>query len=176
MSEELVASLEQYLPQLIRLADRNISERLQGKVEAEDIAASVCRTFIRRYREDDFHIDSEPELWKLLVTITLNKTRNKARHFSAARRDVSREHGLDGAGLVVAMQTPPSPEEALQFLETIAILEEGLDDIGIQVLQLLLEGESQVAIAKRLNISTRTVSRKLVAIRKELGETASGSG
>lgn len=170
MSRELVESLEDYLPKLIRLADRNISERFKGKIEAEDVAASVCRTFIRHYGNSDFHIDNDEDLWKLLVTITLTKTRNKVRHHTAEKRDVGREYALDQPGLVAALNSPPGPDEAAEFVDTLTVLQERLDDeVASKVLQLLLEGEKQVDIAKKLNIVPRTVQRKKAMIQEELG-------
>src|SRR5690349_15068878 len=78
--------LMRYLPKLIGLAKKNMTSQLQQKVGAEDVGQTVLRTVLRRAQEGKMKIDQSEEFWKQLVTITRNKVRKKARHFSAQKR------------------------------------------------------------------------------------------
>lgn len=167
--DELLAALERYLPRLIQLADKSISERYRAKIEAEDVAASVCRTFIRHVGKGSFRIENDEDLWKLLVTITLNKARNKARGFSTEKRDVSQEVAFEDPGLIAALRSHPSPVEAAEFVDMLSVLAARLDDeMATQVLLGLVNGKKVIEIAGELGVTTKTVQRKKVRIREEL--------
>ena len=168
MPDEITPLLEKYIPQLVRLADLNIGSHLRGKVEADDVVASACRTFLRRYGSRSFRVDAEADVWKLLVAISLNKVRQKARRLSAEKRDIRRECSVERLDLVQSLRTPPGPAEAAEFADLVTVVASALDRVAAQVLQLVLEGETRAEIAEHLGISTRTVSRKLAVIRDEL--------
>src|SRR5438105_2600607 len=57
-NEEAARQLfDRYVSQLVALARRRISQRIAGRVDAEDIVQSVFRTFFHRVREGQFHIE-----------------------------------------------------------------------------------------------------------------------
>ena len=65
----------------------------------------------------------------------------------------------------------PSPDFALRLAEAIQILVHSLGDQTLQTIaQRKLEGYSNEDIANELNVSTRTVVRKLARIRQEWDE------
>src|SRR5205823_4096100 len=74
-NEEAARQLfDRYVTQLVALARRRISQRIAGRVDAEDIVQSVFRTFFHRVREGQFHIEDPDDLCKLLARITVHKT------------------------------------------------------------------------------------------------------
>ena len=112
------AVFAKYAEQLARLAEQNLSPRVARRVDGADVVQSVFRTFFHRAERGDFQIRSSAELWKLLVQITLNKSRQQGRRNSAGLRDVRRE--ADDSGLLPALaDDQPSPEDALLLNELI---------------------------------------------------------
>src|SRR5688572_1750619 len=85
------AIYERYAERLIRLARSRISERLSARIEAEDVVQSVFRTFFGRIQDNRFTFEAEDDLWKLLVSMTMNKLRNQVDWHTAAKRDVGAE-------------------------------------------------------------------------------------
>ncbi len=97
--------------------------------------------------------------------MALNKVRNRVRFNEAGIRDVRRSEGneelLEGV-------PDPTPEEAVAFEDMLQGISSALSDEVRSVLQLILEGYSVVEIAENLNVSTKTVSRRKSAIRREI--------
>jgi RNA polymerase sigma-70 factor (ECF subfamily) len=82
---------EQYSQRLVRLAGNHIHPALIKRFDGEDVVQSVFRTYFRRQDAGEFAIEHTQQLWKLLVTITLCKTRSYARRHTADRRDARAE-------------------------------------------------------------------------------------
>src|SRR6516162_16394 len=93
-AEEIFA---RYAQRLTALAEQHLSRKLAARLDGQDVVQSVFRTFFRRSAAGEFRIDSSDELWRLLVQITLQKARAKARHHTAAVRDVTAEAPGGGA-------------------------------------------------------------------------------
>ena len=80
-----------YADRLWSLARTQIGHRLGRRFDADDVVQSVFRTFLRRTRDGEFAIDQSARLWQLLVKITINKVRRKAKFHKAAKRNVGLE-------------------------------------------------------------------------------------
>lgn len=160
---ELDRLFETYLPKLVRLADGRISERFKSKFDSDDIAATVCRSVFRRFREGKFVFDDDAEFWRLLVTIAKRKISNKVRHYSTVRRSVAQE--ISEVASVLLEAPEPSAEDVVAFEESLRILNEQLDDERRQVLLLRMEGREYHEIADIMGISERTVRRKMTLIK-----------
>ena len=158
---------EQYGDAMRRVAERQIAARLRTRVDADDIVQSVCRTFFRRIGEGQFDISDSESLWRLLLTITLNKARMQARFHTRGRRSVGREQSLPEHG---AFQ--PSQSEAVladvDFTDLLEFVFQHLDDEQKQILTMSLDGKQQTEIAQALNCSERTVRRMRGRIREQL--------
>ena len=160
---------ERYSKQLADLAQRHLSTRLQRRMDGEDIAQSVLRTFFRRSELGEFRFDNSTDLWKLLVTITLKKVHNKARHHHAERRDLSREHeSLDAAAELPVLARGPSPAEAAELLDQVDWMLEGMTDTHREIFFLIVQGYSRTEVAEKLNVSRMTVHRVLDLLRDKL--------
>ena len=63
---------------------------LASRVDPEDIVQSVFRSFFQRAITDAYSVPAGQDLWKLLLTIALNKVRSQGVYHRAAKRDVLR--------------------------------------------------------------------------------------
>jgi RNA polymerase sigma-70 factor (ECF subfamily) len=159
-----------YSERLIRLARLRISERLASRIEAEDVVQSVFRTFFGRMRNRRFGFEEESDLWKLLVSMTLNKLRNKVDWHTAAKRDVRAEHSIDADRQALpsafdADGQSPSPSAVIAFLDLLEDFMSRLRDTDRRILELRLDGYSQQEIAQEMGCTERTVRRVLERIR-----------
>jgi RNA polymerase sigma-70 factor (ECF subfamily) len=58
---------ERFAGRLIRLAQKNMSRKLQRKVDPEDVAQSVLKSGILRLRDGHFDVGDWDGLWGLMV-------------------------------------------------------------------------------------------------------------
>jgi RNA polymerase sigma-70 factor (ECF subfamily) len=158
-----------YSDRLVRLASKRISEKLAGRIEAEDVVQSVFRTFFGRAQDHRFTFENADDLWKLLVSMTLNKLRNKVDFHTAAKRDVSQEKQLAGS-----KSTPsafdhsgdePSPEAVVAFLDLLENFMSQLREGDRRILELRLQGMTQDEVAREVGCTERTVRRTLERIK-----------
>lgn len=174
------AVLSSYLPKLIRLAERNLSPQLRRKVDENDITATVLRTVIRRAREGKIAIEESKDFWRLLVAITLNKVRRKARYWKAKKRSISREQelGPDGPSIEQLaiddeiMQGEPTEADGEALVQTLDLLTSRLNEPCQRVLSLKIEGLNHIQIAEQMEISTRSVTRHVATIQEAMRQVS----
>jgi RNA polymerase sigma-70 factor, ECF subfamily len=165
-AEELFA---RYSRRLAELAERNLSHRLAARVDGEDVAQSVFRTFFTRGARGDFRISSSAEIWQLLVSITLAKTRDQARRHTAERRNARNEApGTGGDWLRDAVSSEPGPEDAAILVDQIESVLKGFPPLFGEILGLRMEGVSRTDIAERLEVSRQTVHRALKRMQERM--------
>ena len=105
-------------------------------------------------------------LWPLLVTITARKSINELNRQRAKKRDHRLEQRLADDQLLVG--GGPTPEFALMVAELTDTLVEGLGDETLRtIVAMKLEGYTNGEIALKLDVSARTIVRKLHRIRLE---------
>ncbi|MCL4207059.1 MAG: helix-turn-helix domain-containing protein [Pirellulaceae bacterium] len=161
-----------YAQRLSRLAEQYLSRRLSGRVDGEDIVQSVFRTFFQRSARGEFGIDSDAQLWQLLVRITILKAREHGRRHTAGVRDVRMEQDLadsDWPASLAARQ--PGPEDAVILMDQIQSLLRGLPVIHCRVLELRLQGHSVAETAVRLGVSRTTVYRAVDLLQDRLAKS-----
>jgi DNA-directed RNA polymerase specialized sigma24 family protein len=101
-----------------------------------------------------------------LAAITARKAINEVKRQRAQKRDRGAEEQAPDVHAFVGAE--PTPEFALQLVEEMEGLLAGLGDETLRrIAALKLEGETNEAIAAKLDVSTRTVVRKLQRIRQE---------
>ncbi|REJ93562.1 MAG: sigma-70 family RNA polymerase sigma factor [Planctomycetota bacterium] len=159
---------EDYSQRLVRVASQNIHPALLKRFDGEDVVQSVFRTFFRRHGEGRLHVEHSQQLWRLLVTITLCKTRSHARRHTADRRDAKAEEVIASDALLLEREA--SPEDALALWEEIDVVLEGLPEKTGEILSRRLEGMNKSEIASDLNISRQTVHRLLNLLEERLAE------
>lgn len=149
-----------YARRLSALAEQNLSRKLAGRLDGEDVVQSVFRTFFRRCAAGEFCIDSSAQVWRLLVRITLLKARAKGRFHTAGQRDAQAERPADD-WLPEALVSEPGPDEAAALVDQIDALLAGLPPLYGRLLELRLQGNNALEAAAGLGVSRQTVHRML---------------
>jgi RNA polymerase sigma-70 factor (ECF subfamily) len=159
---------ERYVSQLLALASQRISQRLKARVDAEDIVQSVFRTFFHRAREGQFKVDDPDDLCKLLAKITVHKTLRQIAFHKRAKRDATMETAQgdgDSDQMMLILASEPTPEDTVALFDQ---MDHFLGQLGAEdrrILQMRMEGYSNVEIAEMLNITDRKIRRLLERIR-----------
>ena len=162
-----------YEERLRRLAERNLSERISRRVDADDVVQSVFRTFLRRAGQGEFELEDRQNLLSLPTTVTLNKIRQKVRHFAAQKRGGDNERYYEN--LVDLTGDQPTPDE-LAALQEIEDLLRGFEEKQQQVVDLKLQKHTNEEIAQRLQCSERTVRRMLGNVQQQLEKLLATDG
>jgi RNA polymerase sigma factor (sigma-70 family) len=157
------AIFARYVERLTAIVRSRMTPALNRRIDPEDAVQSAYRSFFIRARDRKFSLQRSGELWKLLVTITLNKLRRQVAHHRSQKRSIQRDRadfefeGLSGE---------PSPLEALAAADELAAFMARLDPLQRQVLQMRLQEQRWDEIAKATGRSPRTVRRVLADIRR----------
>lgn len=164
---------QRYVEQLSGIVTAQLADRLRSRTDADDVLQSACRSFFRRVQDGQFEFDADDDVWKLLVTISLNKLRSQVRKHSAAKRDAAQEvpRGSDEIPdefHLEKLTETPSPVEAFIFTEMIERVSSKLGADHAVLLQLRMEGHSQKEIATALQTSDRSIRRMLDEIKSAL--------
>jgi RNA polymerase sigma factor (sigma-70 family) len=171
----------QYGALLHRLADKHLPHGLRRRIGPEDVVQSVCRTFLRRAQEGQFHLADSEGLWRLLCAITLTKVREQSRFHLRQKRGVDQETPLatvaeNSSQAGFAPVAPgPSPAEAAAFADQFQQLLAALDDEERQLVDLKLQEYTNDEIAERLGCSERTVRRLLKRVQAHLERLFEGT-
>lgn len=182
-----------HFDRIVRLAQGQIGRRYQGKVDAEDIANSVLKSFFHRYADHPDGLSDWQGLWRLLAEIAENKLRNRVRRFRQKKRDVDRElphdaFGRDpageavdrGAGDFASDRRLPDrlldgPDDEAEVRDLLAHLFRDYSDDKRRVIELSLQGYKVEEIAELSRVSDRTVCRIRDRFKQRLeAERASG--
>lgn len=165
------AIVDQYTGALVAVARRQIGPRLAQKLDADDVVQSAYRSLFVRMREGEYELGSGQDLWKLLVTMTLNKVRRHARYHATQRRNIHLEQGVADY-LEAAIADPhPSPADAAELVDETAALLESLPTRDRQIVELRLQGLSTTEIASETGRAQRSVRRVLERIRQKLEQS-----
>jgi len=164
--DEVAATMlwQRYFPRLVQLAQWRFSADRDPAYGADDAAQSVFHLLCRGAKEGRYeNIAGRDDLWRLLVTATRRKIIDHVRHSQTAKR---------GAGAVIlpidsdVVAPEPTPEMLAIMNEQLEILLSSLRDDTLRLIALRrLEGFSNAEIATELDVSERTVERKLNLIR-----------
>jgi hypothetical protein len=177
-NEAAAAIWKAYCSGLLDLVCQNLDRRLHRRVGAEDVVQRTFKSFFLRQQRGEFDLADRNDLLRLLVRMTLNKTRTTATRESRERRDYRRDQtaavGRSDAEeddrwlLEQAEQGTPTPDEATALAEEVNHrLLQLPDDLRLIALW-KLEGytNAEIAALPELNCSVRTVERKLRLIRQ----------
>lgn len=144
-----------------------LSDRLAGRVEADDVAQSVFNSFFRGVRDGGFTFAQREDVWRLLVGIAVHKLRNQCRRHTAGGRDVGREVA-DPVGEAVARD--PSPDEAAAVGDVLERSLRGRTPRDREIVERFIQGVPYEQIAADINWSQRTVRRVCEGFVSELRE------
>jgi DNA-directed RNA polymerase specialized sigma24 family protein len=163
---------ERYFRRLVQLARDRLGAVPRGAADEEDVALSAFDSFCAALKRGQFpQLEDRDDLWKILVTITVRKTADLARHerrWKPGKGRVLTEADVRGEGDVLALiaGSQPSPEFAALAAEECGRLLDALNDDVLRRIALdRLAGYKDREIAARLGCTRRTVMRKLAVIR-----------
>ncbi len=157
-------AVKRFGDRLLRLASSRIPDRLQRRVDAEDIVQSVFRSFFTRHEASQFEFDEVPDVWRLLAAMTYHKVQRAIRHHSRQKRDYSRDHATDEMVQSVQDISPTASSVAMMIELMEQILDE-LPDTHKTIVRLRMDGQTVAEIAEQVQLSTRTVIRALNLVR-----------
>src|SRR5262245_3363897 len=160
------AIFHRFAQRLIALARQRLDTQIRQKVDPEDVAQSVYKSFFLRHAEGQFELENWDSLWGLLTVIAVRKCARWYEHFHTQGRDVAAEVSPrpagDGSGSGwEALAREPSPAEAALLAETVEQLLIGLAGRDREIVSLGLQGYTAVEISGRLGRPERTVYRVL---------------
>jgi DNA-directed RNA polymerase specialized sigma24 family protein len=162
---------ESYFERLVTLARRKLRGTRQRIEDEEDVAISAFNSFFRGVEAGRFpQLTDRDDLWRLLVTITLNKVLKLVRDQGRQKRGGSWKELSDEDQFAVLEQVvgrEPTPEFAAQIAEECQRLLGMLpSEELVQLAVAKMEGVTNEEIAARWGKAVRTVERKLKLIRQ----------
>ena len=158
---------QRYYQRLVELTRKQMNWRLRGVEGSSDLVQSVLLSVFELIREERVTVPEDGDLWPLLVRISLNKIRNKAKFWKRERRDQNRLSSLTGMD---AVRKDPSPEEVAALNETVKEMFGHFSERRQAVLSRLLQDYGVGEIASELGISERTVYNTRMAAAEVLRE------
>jgi RNA polymerase sigma-70 factor, ECF subfamily len=160
--EEAATQLyHKYARRLHALVSARCSSHLASRLDPEDIVQSVFRSFFRVANTGVYDVPAGEDLWRLLLTIALNKVRAQGVFHRAAKRDVGVTTSLDAEGVGVYLHARQDDQEDA-FLRM--ALEEALAGLPAQqrvMVELRLQGHDVNTISQQTGRAKRTVERNL---------------
>ncbi len=156
---------ERYQHRLLLLVSGHLNERLQRRMDANELVQSIMKSAFRVTSQKDIGCQDESGFWKWLVTVALNKTFKRIDRETAEKRDPKREVGTDSV-LGDRVINEPTPDDVVEVSELLEKILERLTDEQGKILLAKLNGQNHAEIAAELGISTKTVQRTGHAIRQ----------
>jgi RNA polymerase sigma factor (sigma-70 family) len=159
-----------YAARLIALARSHLSEKLNQRVDPEDVLQSAYRSFFAGVRNGRYDIERGNDIWQLLVSITLHKLRDQVKHHQAAKRSVAAEQPWAAADLLGPQLAAgdPSPVEAIALADQVEHLMRQLEPVQRRILELRLQGHNLEDIAAQTERGVSTVRRVLEMVKERL--------
>jgi len=168
-----------YFNRLVALANDQLGAQPRRLADEEDIALSVFDTLVRGAAHGKFPLlHDRSDLWCLLIILTRQKVVDLRRFETRKKRGQGLLHSMARLGynaeqgrmmtLDDLIGEEPSPEYILLLNDQYQCAIERLHDEALaRIAKETLEGYTTTEIAERLNISPRTVQRKLTLIRNK---------
>ncbi len=171
---------DHYFEELLEVARGVMRQRRHWSVVDEDdivqnALLSVCRGLPKNKSYEQ--VNSRESLWPILVAITKFKVADNFRRENAAKRgggkvvsEASLDQNFDNSSAIglaqIVADDSPTPQDIVEMSEQLTLLLNVLprDDLK-QIARLHLEGWKNSEIAEELEMSTRSVERKLALVR-----------
>lgn len=165
-----------YFVRLVGFARKQLSTLPRREMDEEDVALSALQSFHQGVLANRFPVlNDRHDLWKILLTIAVRKVMVQRRRHMAQKRGGGKVRGesvfqhqgneQDQGGIDQVMGAQPTQELAAIFAEQCDLLFGQLDDMQKPIALLKVEGYTNLEIADRLNLTLRTVERRLEKIR-----------
>lgn len=171
---------DQYYRRLVGLARHKLDDRVRRVENEEDVANSVIKSLCHRAGRGDFsELQNRDELWCLLVTMTARKAASRGRRHLAQKRGKGEVRGesivmgggqesMADVGFDRFLHAAPAPDDLLILQETFEDLVRQVGDPAlVKVIELKFEGFTNAEIGEKMQLTERSIERKLQRIRKE---------
>lgn len=158
---------------IVGLVRARIGRRFLAKVDADSVANSVLKTFVRRHTDDPYALTDWEDLWRLLAEIARHKLSNRLRWHRQLKRNVDGETPLgehDPAGLTAGPDAQAVVDDLCDHLLG------GFGEAERVVIELSVQGYTVEEIAARVGASGRTVIRVRTKFRKRLEAERDAAG
>lgn len=157
----------EFAERLLHRVRCSLPASLAGRTDAEDVVQSVFRRLIARYGQEGYAVPAGHELWKLLLTIAMNKIRDEDSYYRALRRDVRRTRPMDSRKSSEGQVDPEDTSLRMVIEDLVA----PLSSDRRAAVELRLDGHDFKEIAARVGRSKRTIERYLQEFRDSLDAT-----
>jgi RNA polymerase sigma-70 factor, ECF subfamily len=154
---------------LVGLARKRLGPRLRSRLEPDDLAQTTFRAATRDFGQ--YSYQGEDSLLRWLIQILNNKIRDKAEFYSAGKRDVGRERGME-VGKGDDRHTIDLPADDLSVTRAVSreeefeILRKGLeklsDDHRKAITLVFFQGLSLREAGERMGGRTEDATRMLL--------------
>lgn len=162
-------AVERFTGRLVRLAKARMPDRLNRRVDPEDIVQSVFRSFFARNNDGRFEFDQAIDVWRLLAAITYRKVQRTIRFHHQQQRDVSQEVP-NAEDAPPTSDVSPTASSVVVMMELLDGIMEQLPETHQEILRLRLEEYSVDEVASKVGVSSRTVNRALAVVRQIASE------
>jgi DNA-directed RNA polymerase specialized sigma24 family protein len=174
---------EAYFRRLVGLAHARLRDSPRRIADEEDVALSAFDSFHNGIRQGRYpSIQERDDLWRLLVVITARKACDYGQHVRRQKRgggcvvgetELVAGDSSEADGLAQFVGLEPTPEFVAILAEQFQVLLARMPDVLTRRLaELKFEGYTNEEIAKQLDVTTRTVERKLQLVRTLLKSEA----
>jgi RNA polymerase sigma-70 factor (ECF subfamily) len=143
-----------------------MSHWLQSVTEPEDIVQSIFRSMFRGVQGKSYDAPPGDTLWNLLAVIAVRKTRRRATHHRAERRDARRTVPLDSVDENAALDPSQYQHLELDLRDVVNSLRES----DRAILLARIQGHTVEEIGCKIGRTSRTVERSLQRIRRQLAD------
>jgi DNA-directed RNA polymerase specialized sigma24 family protein len=172
---------ECYFPRMVRQARRQLRHVPRRVADEEDVALEAFHSFCRAARAGRYpDLQDRDSLWRLLISLTINKSINLVIHAERDKRSWRRTSLFselepdDPRSGITALATlfrsrQPDPAFTALVVDRLQWLLLQLKDEQLREIALLkLEGRTHPEIALQLGIALSTVERRVRLIRRRL--------
>ncbi|WP_419192593.1 RNA polymerase sigma factor [Kolteria novifilia] len=155
-SEEAAEALfARYYWRLRTLVGREFGANPHRIGGVSDVVQSALGGFFSKARKNELEIDPERGLWPYLVTLTLNKVRDRLRYAHRDRRDIDRVIPIERCP--DPLESDPAPEDIAVASEMVERLLEPFTPRRRAIVRHLLLGYGVKETAQAVGASERTV-------------------
>lgn len=168
---------DRYAEDIVEVAKRSMKGASRRVEDEEDVAMIAFRSFLAGVTAGRFpELDRREQLWRLLLVITtrkaaavIEKASRQKRGGGQVRGDSAmiehEESALDGFDQLESEK--PTPLFAAAIADEARRLLASLDETSQKIAALKMEGYTHDEVADKLGVNTRTIERRLRAIREQ---------
>lgn len=143
-TEAMTLLIEEYEPQVRRVAHRRLSAALRATFDSTDLVQSVHRSLLLCLQRNKYTFNGPQDLVALAVTMVKRK---------AARKWARLQREQELLQLRARLLSRAKPQHSAELVNKLQELLEALDDADRQLLKLYLEGHSTVEAADTLGLN-----------------------